>query len=362
MPYIQRMKRVLPFLFLIFLFFGNCFKATAQEVGYLHSMVYYGGTHFGTYNIFDPAMDTDYAPFDFTGPNGQEPYGNLIQTKSGLIYGMTPYGGTTGGGVIFSYDIRKKLQTILYNFDYTDTSKPSIPYGTLLLASDGYFYAVAFAGGAGGSGTLFKFDPTNNSVTNLYTMYGRNIGYYSTSNFIQVNDSLLYSMTGMCRAGNGTIFNYNIKSGIATECFVFNGTDGGFPRGTLLQVNDSLLYGLTQQGGTAGLGVLFKYNFLTNTETVVHNFTGNPDGSTPGGTLIKGTDGYLYGVTQNGGTNDSGTLFRFDPNLNYETVLHSFYRLDGEFPWQGVIQASDGKLYGNCNIGGNRKGRYQCKF
>jgi uncharacterized repeat protein (TIGR03803 family) len=86
--------------------------------------------------------------------------------------------------------------------------------------------------------------------------------------------------------------------------------------------------------------------------TVLHNFTGNPDGSQPYYGLVQATDGNFYGVAVGGGT-FYGTVFKMTP-AGVFTVLHTFLNgpSDGAAPSSSLIQASDGKLYGVTSAGG----------
>ena len=73
------------------------------------------------------------------------------------------------------------------------------------------------------------------------------------------------------------------------------------------------------------------------------------------GRLIQGTDGSLYGTTAAGGTSDHGTVFRVSPSGQL-TTLHNFCGLScptGDSPISGVVQGSDGNLYGSTYYGGN---------
>src|SRR5580704_2229545 len=57
----------------------------------------------------------------------------------------------------------------------------------------------------------------------------------------------------------------------------------------------------------------------------VYNLGSVPhDGRTPGGNLLRASNGILYGLTEQGGDNAAGTLFSYDIATNTETVLHSF--------------------------------------
>jgi hypothetical protein len=93
---------------------------------------------------------------------------------------------------------------------------------------------------------------------------------------------------------------------------------GGISIGT-----NGVLYGTTQNGGRpheyCGVycGVVFE---LTPSrggawkETVLHNFTDrNGQGESPEGTLLIGAHGTLYGTTAGGGINTGGTAFKVTP-------------------------------------------------
>jgi uncharacterized repeat protein (TIGR03803 family) len=81
------------------------------------------------------------------------------------------------------------------------------------------------------------------------------------------------------------------------------------------------------------------------------------DGDRPIAGLVQGTDGNFYGTTVYGGANicndigPCGTVFKITPDGKL-TTLHSFDEADGEFPYAGLIQATDGNFYGTTSQGG----------
>jgi uncharacterized repeat protein (TIGR03803 family) len=90
----------------------------------------------------------------------------------------------------------------------------------------------------------------------------------------------------------------------------------------------------------------------TQTLTVLHNFTGVPDGDEPTGGLLLDAAGNLYGVTTRGGTIGFGSVFKVDPSAN-ESVLYSFAGSpDGMSPVAGLVQDAAGNLYGVTSYGG----------
>src|SRR5207249_3442853 len=68
--------------------------------------------------------------------------------------------------------------------------------------------------------------------------------------------------------------------------------------------------------------------------------------------VVQATDGALYGTTFYGGTNFAGTVYRLDLSTGALTTLHSFNYGDGANPFGGLIKASDGFFYGTTVQGG----------
>ena len=77
---------------------------------------------------------------------------------------MTPTGGSIGGGigVIFSFDPSSSTYTKLIELDST---KGVLPFGSLKQASDGKLYGMTLAGGNGGLGVIFSYDPSSSTYT-----------------------------------------------------------------------------------------------------------------------------------------------------------------------------------------------------
>jgi len=91
------------------------------------------------------------------------------------------------------------------------------------------------------------------------------------------------------------------------------------------------------------------------TFTTLHSFN-QSDGSNPYAGLMQATNGNLYGTTSAGGANGDGTVFQITTGGTL-TTLHNFNHLspiDGAQPYGGLIQARDGNLYGTTNRGGSR--------
>ena len=138
---------------------------------------------------------------------------------------------------------------------------------------------------------------------------------------------------------------------IYTESVLYSfkgGTDGWEPEAGLVLDAQGNLYGTTYEGGDLacgppyGCGTVFKLD-TTGKETVLHSFTGPPDGAEPGAGLVLDAQGNLYGTTSRGGTYyGQGTVFMVD-TTGTETVLHSFSfgtGDDGAYPQAGLARMS----------------------
>jgi uncharacterized repeat protein (TIGR03803 family) len=105
-----------------------------------------------------------------------------------------------------------------------------------------------------------------------------------------------------------------------------------------------LLWGMTSQGGTSNTGTVFKINGDGNGFQTLHSCS-PAIGESPGGSLLFANNHKFYGLTSVGGANNKGTVFSLDTN-NVYTDLHDFTGIAGSAPLASLIQADNGKLYG----------------
>jgi uncharacterized repeat protein (TIGR03803 family) len=85
--------------------------------------------------------------------------------------------------------------------------------------------------------------------------------------------------------------------------------------------------------------------------TSLHSFTGADDGANPYAGLVEGSDGALYGTTSSGGAYNLGTLFKIglDGGL---TRLYSLDGTNGAAPYAPLLRDAEGKFYGTTYAGG----------
>ena len=146
-------------------------------------------------------------------------------------------------------------------------------------------------------------------------------------------------------------------SQLLTTAVNFAGSNGSTPVAPIIKANDKNFYGTTSLGGLGqgfGDGTVFRITSQGAFSTL-HSFQG-ADGMSPQAGLVQATDGNLYGTTVQGGSNGGGSVFRITTGGSL-TTIHSFAFADGYQPYAGLIQATDGNLYGTTSGGGaNGKG------
>jgi uncharacterized repeat protein (TIGR03803 family) len=305
-----------------------------------------GGTIFRI-NL-DGSNFTTAHSFDTLG--GYGPYGSLIQAPNGLLYGMTEDGGNSEAGVIFSYDPVSHSYAKHFDFDYY--SKGGFPEGKLLAANDGKLYGMTSDGGLNQSGTIFSFDPAGNSFQHLFDFDDAS-GKSPFGSLIQASNGKLYGLTSDGGTDSaGTLFSYDISNGTFTVLHNFSAVTGMTPTGSLLIADNGKMYGLTSAGGAYDYGVVFSFDASGNVYADLHDLTGT-EGSAPYGSLIQFADGLLYGMASGGGTcGIFGTIFNFNPLTNAYSDIFDFSGSDGSSPGGDLLQGSNGKLYGMTVLGG----------
>ena len=290
--------------------------------------------------------------FQFS-PNGANPAAGLVQGSDGYFYGTTGGGGTNGGGgTVFTISTTGAL-TSLYSF--TGGNDGGGPSG-LVQGRNGNFYGTTSGGGTNGDyGTVFTIS-TRGALTSLYSfgkildVHGNALDGWGPNGLVQGRDGNFYGTTAYGGTNNaGTVFKIS-TNGAFTSLYLFTGgNDGGEPFAGLVQGSDGYFYGTTYDGGTNEHGTVFQIR-TNGVLTTLHLFTGGNDGGGPIAGLVQGSDDYFYGTTYAGGTNEHGTVFKISAN-GMLTSLYSFAgdfstTGDGEYPDAGLVQGSDGYFYG----------------
>ena len=254
--------------------------------------------------------------YNFTGgDDGFGPGSGVVFDKAGNLYGTTPDGGAYSEGVVYqlSPNNGQWQQTVIHPF--TGGSDGAIgSLGLLLLDAAGNVYGVTELGGDYGAGVVYKLSLAGGTW----------------------KQTTLYQFQGL--------------------------PDAGFPYGGLIADAAGRLYGTTYFGGTSGLGAVFELGpgptaLMGWKENVLYSFQGDTDASFPTSTLVFDKAGNLYGTSSTGGrpSCDCGTIFELTPSGGgwSESVLHSFgSNGDGSYPYYGMTSDGMGNYFGTTAAGG----------
>ena len=316
--------------------------------GNLYSVTEDGGSRGNgvVFKVSTSGLFTNLHSFiDFSTDGGIYPFSALVQGADRNYYGIA---GGLGGSPYRGNIFKITADGVYTNFHSFTGGNDGAGPDRLLLGSDGNFYGTTFWGGTNNYGTIFKFT-TNGVCTGLYSFTGGSDGR-GPGQLMQGTDGNLYGTTQF-GATNGSVFKFT-ADGVLTILHTFTGgVEGGYLNG-LVQVPDGTLYGTTRYGGTAGNGTIFK---ITGQGTFIslYSFPGaTNDGITPVAGLVQGIDGYFYGSTYAGGASSNGTIFKIGPNGAF-TSLYSFTNSNtGTNPQATLVQGDDGWLYGTTPGGG----------
>ncbi|HKF02451.1 MAG TPA: choice-of-anchor tandem repeat GloVer-containing protein [Candidatus Sulfotelmatobacter sp.] len=296
-------------------------------------------------------------PEDTRNDTGIGLAGLMTQGRDGNVYGTVGDDNSNAAGSAFKMTTSGAFSRIYSFCSLAKCADGSQPWGGLSLGKDGNFYGTTMWGGSLSSGTVFKLTPAGA----LTTVWNFDNGPDGAAPWYPPLQSLIdgdfYGVSSTQYGGDYGAF-YKLvptatppyKESVPINFNYTNGNDPNLPT----QGTDGNYYGSTLSGGTKGLGLVYRTT-AAGVETIFHNFTGyagNQDGANPIGAMVEGNDGAYYGVTWLGGSSNLGTIFKVTSNGTY-TLLHSFTgRPDGAYPRSGLILGSDGSLYGTTLNGG----------
>ena len=227
------------------------------------------------------------------------------------------------------------------------------PQSTLVVGPDGNFYGTTF-GFSGSLGTIYRSTPAGVRTTLVNFDEPSEPGVLGPWGCFPVGQLAVgpdgfYGVTDQCGLHTGgTLFRLTF-AGSFSVLHHFDTDEAFTPSGGLAFAPDGDLFGGLGNGGESNRGGVFRWN--GSAVTIVHSFD-ETTGAFPKGDLKLASDGSIYGATTGGGGVAPGTLFRITPD---DTVLlfHTFNPLDGfgSFSNGGLLQASDGHLYGTMGDG-----------
>lgn len=242
------------------------------------------------------------------GVDGRHARSPLVAAANGSLYGTTWGGGSHDSGTIYRVDPAGTYR-VVYSFHAHLQQAAHRPTGALLAGPDGLLYGTADYGGAQGNGGVFRFDPRRDTLQVIAAL--PRAAEHDSHGVALAADGSLYGVAG---GEPGLLFRVPPDAPLQVLHDFGQGADGRAPRGQLLQASDGWLYGVTDAGGSHGQGTLYRFDPVADTEQVLYDFGSQPQvGVQPTTGLLLAANGWLIGTTPGssraGSAHPGGTLY-----------------------------------------------------
>jgi uncharacterized repeat protein (TIGR03803 family) len=329
--------------------------------GTLYGLQNIGGTDNGG-TIF--SIQKDGSGFSvlhhFTNATGYNPESKL-EFFDGKLYGTTSRGGNSDIGVLYTINPDGSGYRVLRHFEIT-AGPPPDPLGNIRISADGRIFGcysqyhldnTTFE-----TTRLWKIDTSGYNLQHFLGVDQRNNGH-GNIDILLTNDSIFLTTSEMGRHDGGVLSLCDTSSFSALPLHHFGASANGFnPKYGLIKASDGKLYGTNNIGGADGNGVVFSINANGTGLIKLHEFT-DAEGYDPRGKLYEASDGKIYGVCHIGGPTNAGCLYRMDKNGANFQILYNFANLSlGYFPEGGVTEGQGGILYGEFSQSSNGSGLF----
>jgi uncharacterized repeat protein (TIGR03803 family) len=241
-----------------------------------------------------------------------------------------------------------------------------IAFATVVLvtpAAKAQTFTVLYSFTGGTDGALPGAGMTVDRAGNLYgsTEYGGDLSCFGGGEGLPNGCGVLFKEK---KAGSGWLFDsiYVIPAAQA-------GYDSNYPGGLAIGPNGSL-YGITNEGGIQENGTVFNVSppatsnaFAPWNYNLLLDFTGN-NGAAPTrlDPLRFDSAGNVYGAATYGGPDNDGVIYKLSPSGGgwTESVLYSFTGGSDGYHLRGMTFDDQGNIYGVAAYGGNSDCEYGC--
>ncbi len=279
---------------------------------------------------------------------GYTPSSGLCLGKNGKLYGTTKNGGTHKTGTLFEFNPKDNSVKVLGNFNKKSGQSP---YGNLLLV-DNKLYGTTTGYS---NSTIYCFDLSTNTFKTLHKFSGLD-GEQPLGGLVLVNNNTLL---GMCEKGGndqyyggGSIFTYHLPSQKFHKVLNLKDFNISMPETAFTKLNDSLFLGLSEYGGIHKFGCLFSYNAQSKKVAILHSFDRATGIKSRGYLAIQ--DSMVYGINKLGGKYDFGTIYSYNLSDNSHKVLQNLKYKDGTKSYMGLQFIQKNVLLGMGWSGGNK--------
>jgi uncharacterized repeat protein (TIGR03803 family) len=297
-----------------------------------------GATNAGGILKVDPSgVVSEIATFDFdNAPNNfaQDPYGRLTPDGAGGFYGLAQphgsiYSSTTLAATVFHLTALNALEFV-GNVPKISGNGNLQPDGHLTTDSLGNLFGTVASYNNQSSGLIYRMTPAGvySAVADLFAASNRTGAHKPVGPIVREGGANSFIFPAVGDSGDQLL--RLTTSSTIQRVFFFDPEDdnqeffdNNYTVSPLVRMNDGTLYGLTEGGGEEGEGFLYRlapngtftmlYSFKTGMEAGNPGYPGNPGHRGDQNTpgLTLGPDGLIYGVSGQGGVAGGGVLFRF---------------------------------------------------
>ena len=218
---------------------------------------------------------------------------------------------------------------ILHNFTGDDGA---LPYSSVVF-NGSTLYGVS-------STTIYSYNIISRNFNVLYNIPQDMFFFYSRLPPI-LNNHVLYSIgypTGPLESYYGILYSYNLITNTFTILHTFYNSE----KGSGLTLNDSILYGTNITENNEGY--LYAFNIITSVYTQLYNFT-NINTYNLLSSVIFYNNHLLYGTSSHDGLNGYGYIYTFDIISSEFNIIYNFTYSDGFQYNIGVFNGTT--LYGS---------------
>ena len=266
----------------------------------------------------------------------------LALSPTGRLYGTCKSGGAKGAGTLFSLKTNGSDFNIHYSFSNSETIAPPLENGRLACSNGKVFFASSSDGNTSSIDKLIVFDTLSSVLTSIFSFPNKNsifrVNPIATSNkIVGIFNDGLYSIN---QDGSGFL---KVKSFLYQNNSLINSVLYNDKKNSIFYIGG---------GGIFKNSVLSKTDYTGLQDSTLHNFGNVPGGYNPAG-ITKGTGKTIYGITQNGGVTGGGTIYKVNQDGTGFFQLHDFADNNGQIPGGQLLLGADGKLYGVCYKSGN---------
>jgi uncharacterized repeat protein (TIGR03803 family) len=339
--------------------YGTTYNGGAENAGTIFSLTRQGNTDNWDHEVLHS--------FSSSG-GGRKPIAGLVRSGQ-FLYGTTT-NSPQANGAAFSFHPTKRQFRIIYSFD-ADPDRNGSHAQARLHVWNGRLFGALSQGGRGGGGSIYELSRPDTpgdlwTLRLLQRFNGRN-GFNAAPGFIMDRKGNIFGNTYAGGPGNGVVYSLTRSAAAdswepAVLSFFRGQPDGEYPYGELLMAGPHELIGVTNRGGANNVGTVFRLTRKDGrwTRQTVLSFPYVAKGPAyMYGGLTMDSQGNYYGASTSGGAFDKGCVFRLSPPLTANgpwrmTLLYHFRTQQGTSPKAPpLVDESTGKvvLYGTTESG-----------